>query len=68
MAKRLKLNDPADVRALIKSWLREVSETGKLPFENGGTVVQLLNSWMKAYELDKISDIEKRLSILEDKK
>jgi hypothetical protein len=65
ITKRLKLNDPGDVRNLIKSWLRDVSETGTLPFETGGVVVQLLNTWLKSWELDKISDIEKRLDALE---
>jgi hypothetical protein len=65
ITKRLKLNSPGDVRNLIKSWLRDVSETGTLPFENGGVVVQLLNTWLKSWELDKISDIEKRLDALE---
>jgi hypothetical protein len=66
ISKRLKLNDPADVRNLIKSWLKDVAETGKLPFEkDGGVIVQMLNVWLKSYELDKISDIEKRLEELE---
>ena len=66
ISKRLKLNDPADVRNLIKSWLKDVADTGKLPFEkDGGVIVQMLNTWLKSYELDKISDIEKRLEELE---
>ena len=66
ITKRLKLNDPGDVRNLIKSWLKDVAETGKLPFEkDGGVIVQMLNTWLKSYELDKISDIEKRLEELE---
>ena len=66
ISKRLKLNDPGDVRNLIKSWLKDVAETGKLPFEkDGGVIVQMLNTWLKSYELDKISDIEKRLEELE---
>lgn len=69
ITKRLKLNDPADVRNLIKSWLKDVAETGKLPFEkDGGVIVQMLNTWLKSYELDKISDIEKRLEELEKEK
>jgi len=67
ITKRLKLNSPGDVRNLIKSWLRDVSETGTLPFETGGVVVQLLNTWLKSWELDKISDIEMRLTDLEHK-
>ena len=61
------MNSPGDVRNLIKSWLRDVAETGTLPFENGGVVVQLLNTWLKSWELDEISDIEKRLTELERK-
>ena len=66
ISKRLKLNDPADVRNLIKSWLKDVAETGKLPFEkDGGVIVQMLNVWLKAFEVEKIADIEKRLEELE---
>lgn len=63
------MNNPSDVRNLIKSWLRDVAETGKLPFEkDGGTIVQMLNVWLKAYEVEKIEDITKRLDALEAKK
>lgn len=68
MSKRLKLNNPADVRNLIKSWLRDVAETGDLPFggkSTGGVVVQMLNVWLKAYEVERLADIEARLSALE---
>ncbi|MEI6103141.1 MAG: hypothetical protein WCP70_04280 [Methanothrix sp.] len=65
----MKLSNPGDVRNLIKNWLRDVAETGKLPFEkDGGTIVQMLNVWLKAYEVEKIEDIEKRLSELEREK
>ena len=66
ITKRLKLNDPADVRNLIKSWLKDVADTGKLPFEkDGGVIVQMLNVWLKSYEMERIEDIEKRLEKLE---
>ena len=69
ISKRLKLNDPADVRNLIKSWLKDVAETGKLPFEkDGGVIVQMLNTWLKSYEMERIEDIEKRLEKLESEK
>ena len=69
ITKRLKLNDPADVRNLIKSWLKDVADTGKLPFEkDGGVIVQMLNVWLKSYEMERIEDIEKRLSELEKDK
>jgi hypothetical protein len=61
------LKEPADVRNLIKNWLRDVAETGELPFKGntGGVVVQMLNVWLKAYEVEKIEDLDKRLSELE---
>lgn len=67
ITKRLKLKDPSDVRALIKRWLADVVETGNLPFEKsiGGVTVQLLQVWLKSYELEKLEDVEKRLSELE---
>lgn len=69
ISKRLKLNEPGDVRNLIKSWLRDVAETGKLPFEkDGGTIVQMLNVWLKSYEMEKIEDITKRLELLEQER
>jgi len=67
MTKRLKMNEPVDVRNLIKQWLRDVVETGNLPFESkvGGVVVQMLNVWLRSYELQKIPEIEQRLVNLE---
>lgn len=70
MAKRLKLKEPEDVRNLIKSWLRHVVETGTLPFEKtvGGVTVQMLQVWLKSYEMERLVDIEKRLAALESEK
>jgi hypothetical protein len=61
------MNEPVDVRNLIKQWLRDVVETGNLPFESkvGGVVVQMLNVWLRSYELQKIPEIEQRLVNLE---
>ena len=68
ITKRLKLNNPSDVRNLIKAWLRDVAETGELPFKGntGGVVVQMLNVWLKSYEMDKMAEIEVRLKALEE--
>lgn len=62
----IRLNEPKDVRRLIRDWIREVSETGQLPFQNGGVIVQLLNTWLKSYELEKIPEMEARIKELED--
>jgi hypothetical protein len=47
-----------------------VAETGNLPFEKGtgGVVVQMLNTWLKSYELEKLEYVERRLSELEREK
>ena len=70
ITKKLKLKEPSDVRNLIKRWLAEVAETGELPFKGntGGVVVQMLNTWLKSYELEKLEDVEKRLIVLEEAK
>lgn len=70
ITKRLKLKEPADVRNLIKKWLADVVERGDLPFENrvGGVVVQMLQVWLKSYEMEKLVDVEKRLVALEQAK
>ena len=67
ITKRLKLKVPSDVRNLIKRWLAEVAETGELPFKGntGGVVVQMLNTWLKSYELEKLEDVDRRLNVLE---
>jgi len=62
----IRLNEPKDIRRLIRDWIREVSETGQLPFQNGGVIVQLLNTWLKSYELEKIPEMEARIKELED--
>lgn len=69
ISKRLRLKDPADVRNLIKKWLADAIETRVLPFEKGtgGVVVQMLQVWLKSYELEKIADVDKRLTELEKK-
>lgn len=64
----IKLEEPQDVRQLIKAWLTEICDTGKLPFEGGGTVVQLLNVWLRSYEIEKVSDLEERVKALEKQK
>jgi hypothetical protein len=58
------LNTPEDARRLIRRILDRAFEEGS-ELENAGRISQLLSNWLKAWELDKISDIEKRLDILE---
>lgn len=65
----LELNEPQDIRELIRSWIAEACEKKRLPFEkDSGTIVQLLNVWLRSYEVDKLGDIEKRMEVLEGKR
>lgn len=65
----LTLNEPKDIRELIRQWIEEACKMKKLPFErDGGTIVQLLNLWLRSYEVEKTSDLEARVKALEAKK
>jgi hypothetical protein len=65
----LSLNEPKDIRELIKVWILEACELKRLPFDrDGGTIVQLLNLWLRSYETEKLSDLEERISRLEGAK
>jgi hypothetical protein len=65
----LELNEPKDIREMIRLWIAEACEKKRLPFEkDGGTIVQLLNVWLRSYEVDKLEDIEKRMDVLEGKR
>ncbi len=63
----IQLEEPRDVRKLIHAWIQETCAKGKLPFEGGGTIVQLLNVWLRSYEIEKMSDLEERVKALEKK-
>jgi hypothetical protein len=58
------LNTPADARRIIRRIVDKAFATGT-ELENAGRLSQLMTCWLKAWELDKISDIEARLSALE---
>ncbi len=58
------LKTPEDARRLIRRILDRAFEEGS-ELEHAGKISQLLGNWLKAWELDKISDIEKRLAELE---
>ena len=58
------LNTPEDARRIVRRIIDKAFEE-KTELENAGRISQLLGNWLKAWELDKISDIEKRLAELE---
>jgi len=61
------LNDPNAVRRLVQ---RIVSRAFKddAELEYSGRIAQLLGVWLKAYEIEKLTDIEKRLRALEEER
>jgi hypothetical protein len=58
------LNTPEDARRLVRRVIDRAFETGT-ELEHAGRISQLLGNWLKAWELERVSDIEKRLSELE---
>jgi hypothetical protein len=61
------LNSPQDARRIVRRIIDRAFEEGS-ELEHAGRISQLLANWLKAWELDKISDIEKRLEVLEQAK
>ena len=61
------LRSPEDVRRLVQRIASKAFQEGT-ELEHAGRISQLLGNWLKAWELEKVSDIEKRLSELEGKK
>ena len=59
------LNTPEDARRIVRRVIdRAFEESSEL--EHAGKISQLLGNWLKAWELEKVSDIEARLTALEN--
>lgn len=58
------LKTPADVRRVSQRIISDVFRD-EAQIEHAGKVNNLLVTWLKAWELDKLGDIEKRLGALE---
>jgi hypothetical protein len=61
------LKCPADVRRISQRIISDVFRD-ETQIEHAGKVNNLLVTWLKAWELDKLSDIERRLTALEQAK
>lgn len=59
------LRQPEDVRRVCQRIVSRAFQEG-LELEYSGRIAQLMGVWLKAFELDKLSDIERRLKALED--
>ena len=61
------LREPKDVRRVCQRIVSKAFQQGdELQFS--GRIAQLMSCWMKAWELDKLADIERRLTALEQAK
>ncbi len=58
------INSPADIRHLITQLLHEILEN-KSEIPQAGAVSNLIGQFLRAYELEKTMDLEKRVAILE---
>ena len=58
------INTPADIRRLIIQLLHEILEN-KTEILQAGAVSNLIGQFLKAWEMEKTSDLEKRIAILE---
>ena len=58
------LNTPQDARRIIRRVIDKAFEE-KTELEHAGRISQLLANWLKAWELEKVSDFEARLTALE---
>jgi ribosome recycling factor len=58
------LRTPEDVRRLVQRIASKAFQEGT-ELEHAGRISQLLANWLKAWEMEKVSDIEKRIEELE---
>ena len=68
MTNKIQLKTPEDVRRYVCRVLRTIQESGdEKVIENAGKISQLLRQWIKAYEVQELADIKKRIKALEEK-
>lgn len=59
------IKTPADVRRIAQRVISDIFQESS-QIENAGKLNQLLLTWLKGWELEKLSDVEKRLVALEE--
>jgi hypothetical protein len=58
------LRTPKDLQRITAQVISDIFRAGQ-QVEHSGKIFQLGSVWLKAYEISKIEDIERRLSALE---
>lgn len=68
MTNKIQLKTPEDVRRYVCKVLRTIEASGdEQVIANAGKISQLLGQWIKAFEIQELADIKKRLKVLEEK-
>jgi hypothetical protein len=60
----ISIKTPADLQRITGRVISDIFREGK-QVEHSGKIFQLGSVWLKAYEVSKIEDIDRRLSCLE---
>ena len=63
----VRLKTPSDARRIVARIINRAFDEGA-ELEYSGRVSQLMAVWLKAYEIEKVENIEKRLEKLEKNK
>ena len=63
----LTIKSPEDVRRVARWVISDIFQEDS-QIEHAGKVNQLLQTWLKGWELEKLESIEKRLRALEDER
>jgi len=58
------LKTPQDAQRVLRRVIDKAFAEGQ-ELEYSGRIAQLMAAWLRAYEMDKISDLEKRLTAIE---
>lgn len=61
----ISLNNPRDVRRICRRIVNDIFTEGS-QIEHAGRLNNLLLTWLRAWELEKLSDVEKRLAAVEE--
>ena len=61
----LTIKSPEDVRRIARWVISDIFQEDS-QIEHAGKLNQLLLTWLKAWELEKLSDVEKRVAALEE--
>lgn len=59
------LREPKDVRRVCQRIVSKAFQQGD-ELTYSGRISQLMGCWLRAFELEKLADIEKRLAVLEE--